>query len=78
MGKDAGNWRNPWIYFHISRSGRVPRTSADFTTESVIVHLERFTKGLIRNFDLAAISSKEGGYLLHSKEYYTVNEVPHR
>ena len=43
---------------------------------SVMVHLEKFEIGHIHDFDLAKISSKDGEHLLHTKAYYTVNEVP--
>jgi hypothetical protein len=43
---------------------------------SVMVHLEKFEVGHIHDFDLSAIAGKDGGHLLHTKAYYTVNEVP--
>ena len=44
---------------------------------SVMVHLEKIEEGHIHDFDLAPIRSKEGAPLLHTKAYYTVNEIPH-
>ena len=43
---------------------------------SVMVHLEKFEIGHIYDFDLATMASKDGERLLHTKAYYTVNEVP--
>lgn len=43
---------------------------------SVMVHLETIIEGHIHEFDLATMNSKEGDPLLHTKAYYTVNEIP--
>ena len=43
---------------------------------SVMVHLEKITEGHIHDFDLASMRSKDGERLLHTKAFYTVNEIP--
>lgn len=43
---------------------------------SVMVRLDKITEDHIHDFDLAKIASKDGEHLLHSKAYYTVNEIP--
>ncbi|MEO1835320.1 MAG: hypothetical protein ABGZ49_07470 [Akkermansiaceae bacterium] len=43
---------------------------------SVNVHLEKIIEGHIHDFDLTTMKSMEGGTLLHTKAYYTVNEIP--
>jgi hypothetical protein len=43
---------------------------------SVMLHLDSIKEGHIHDFDLATMTSKDGGKLLHTKAYYTVNEVP--
>ncbi len=43
---------------------------------SVMVHLDTIKAGHIHDFDLARMLSTDGGKLLHTKAYYTVNEVP--
>jgi len=43
---------------------------------SVNVHLEKIIEGHIHDFDLTTMKSNEGGSLLHTKAYYTVNEIP--
>lgn len=43
---------------------------------SVAVRLEKIMEDHIHDFDLAKITSKEGGHLVHNKAYYTVNEIP--
>lgn len=41
-----------------------------------MAHLEKFERGHSHDFDLTPIASKDGEHLLHTKAYYTVNEVP--
>lgn len=43
---------------------------------SVRITLDRVVEDHIHDFDLAGIRSVEGRRLLHSKAYYTVNEIP--
>ena len=43
---------------------------------SVMVHLDKTTEGHIHDFDLAGMVSRDGERLLHTKAYYTVNEIP--
>ena len=43
---------------------------------SVQLTLERFEKGHIHDFDLGGMKSRDGEPLLHTKAYYTVNEIP--
>jgi hypothetical protein len=43
---------------------------------SVLVHLEKHEESHIHDFDLAPMKSADGGSLLHTKAYYTVNEIP--
>ncbi len=43
---------------------------------SVKLSLEKITEDHIHDFDLSRITSQAGKSLLHSKAYYTVNEIP--
>ena len=43
---------------------------------SVRVYLKTIMEGHIHDFDLAPLTSNDGEKLLHSKAYYTVNEIP--
>jgi hypothetical protein len=43
---------------------------------SVMVHLDNIVEGHIHDFDLGTMKSKDGEPLLHTKAYYTVNEIP--
>ncbi len=43
---------------------------------SVMVHLEKIAEDHIHDFDLVKITSEDGRHLLHTKAYYTVNEIP--
>lgn len=43
---------------------------------SVMIHLDSLVKGHIHDFDLTPIIAKDGSHLLHTKAYYTVNEIP--
>lgn len=43
---------------------------------SVRITLEKIEEDHIHEFDLAGITSQEGGHLLHNRAYYTVNEIP--
>lgn len=64
-------------------SSEVDHTTAKVTAAnpaadgmSVRVTLESIVEGHIHDFDLAGMESKEGERLLHTKAYYTVNEIP--
>ena len=74
-------------YTHIYHAGygspEVDQTTARVTEAvpsedglSVRVRLEKIEEGHIHDFDLAGIRSKTGEPLLHTKAYYTVNEIP--
>ena len=41
-----------------------------------MVHLEKIVEDHIHDFNLSRIISRDGGHLVHSKAYYTVNEIP--
>lgn len=43
---------------------------------SVMVYLDKIVEGHIHDFDLGPMKSKDGKKLLHTKAYYTVNEIP--
>ncbi|MGJ8655484.1 MAG: hypothetical protein ACSHX6_03460 [Akkermansiaceae bacterium] len=43
---------------------------------SVRLTLDKIIEGHIHDFDFAPMKSKDGGNLLHTKAYYTVNEIP--
>jgi hypothetical protein len=45
---------------------------------SVRLVLEKIEKGHIHDFDFSRLRSKAGAPLLHSKAYYTVNEIPEK
>ena len=40
------------------------------------MYLEKIVEDHIHEFDLAPMRSSEGKPLVHSKAYYTVNEIP--
>ena len=74
-------------YTHIYDAGygspEVDQTTARVTKAipsedglSVYVHLDTIIEDHIHEFDLAGLRSKEGQALLHTKAYYTVNEIP--
>ncbi len=71
------------IYHASYGSPEVDQTTAHVTEAipsadgmSVLVRLEKFEIDHIHDFDLANMMSKDGERLLHTKAYYTVNEVP--
>ncbi|MFM7803674.1 MAG: hypothetical protein ACKPGK_04180, partial [Verrucomicrobiota bacterium] len=43
---------------------------------SAQITLDRVVEDHVHEFDLSGIRSKDGGRLVHSKAYYTVNEIP--
>jgi hypothetical protein len=43
---------------------------------SVHVQLDQITEDHIHDFDFAKIRAQDGKHLLHTKAYYTVNEIP--
>ncbi len=74
-------------YTHIYHAGygspEVDQTTAHVTKAipsedglSVLVHLETIREDHIHDFNLGAIRSQDGQRLVHSKAYYTVNEIP--
>jgi hypothetical protein len=40
------------------------------------VRLDNIVQDHIHEFDLAKMTSQDGGHLLHKMAYYTVNEIP--
>ncbi len=76
-------------YTHIYRGGygspEVDQTTLKVTKAvpsadgmSVMLHLDKIIEGHIHDFSLDAMKSKEGKSLLHTKAYYTVNEIPNK
>jgi hypothetical protein len=43
---------------------------------TVVLHLNKVTEDHIHDFDFSKITAPDGSRLLHSKAYYTVNEIP--
>jgi hypothetical protein len=43
---------------------------------SVVLELEKVVEDHVHEFTLEGLRSREGGRLVHSKAYYTVNEIP--
>lgn len=71
------------IYHGAYGSPEVDQTTAKVTKAepsadgmSVRIHLEKIIEDHIHDFDLTNIKSQEGNPLVHSKAYYTVNEIP--
>ena len=44
---------------------------------TVYVHLDKITEDHIHDFNLSKITGTDGQSLLHTRAYYTVNEIPH-
>jgi hypothetical protein len=42
----------------------------------VQLKIDGLMRGHVHDFDLASVRSAEGGKLVHSKAYYTLNEIP--
>lgn len=59
-------------------TARVLRAVPSADGLSVRLQLETIMEDHIHDFDLAKIVSPDGGRLVHSKAYYTVNEIPGR
>jgi hypothetical protein len=64
-------------------SPEVDQTTAEITEAipaadglSVMLRLKKITEDHIHDFDLSKIKSPDGQSLVHSKAYYTVNEIP--
>ena len=64
-------------------SPEVDQTTAEVTEAipaadglSVMLRLKKITEDHIHDFDLSKIKSPDGQPLVHSKAYYTVNEIP--
>ena len=71
------------IYHGAYGSPEVDQTTARVTEAvpsadgmSVYVHLEKIMEDHIHDFDLVKMTGAGGEHLLHSKAYYTVNEIP--
>jgi len=71
------------IYHGAYGSPEVDQTTARVTRAvpaadglSVMVYLESILEDHIHDFDLAKITAPDGQRLLHTKAYYTVNEIP--
>jgi len=57
-------------------TSKVTKASPSSDGMSVRVYLKTIMEGHIHDFDLAPLTSNDGEKLLHSKAYYTVNEIP--
>jgi len=57
-------------------TARVVRVDPSEDGLSVAVHLDRVVDDHVHEFDLDRVVSREGKRLLHTKAYYTVNEIP--
>ena len=57
-------------------TARVMRVEPAEDGLSVAVHLDRVVDDHVHEFDLGRVVSREGKRLLHTKAYYTVNEIP--
>ena len=55
---------------------KVTRAVAAKDGRSVLLTLEGMVEGHIHDFDFGPIKSSQGEALLHTKAYYTVNEIP--
>ncbi len=55
---------------------RVTRAEPAADGLSVRLHLDKIEQGHIHDFHLAPMKSREGAPLLHTRAYYTVNEIP--
>jgi len=55
---------------------RVTRAVPSADGLSVRIHLDRITEDHIHDFDLTQVIAQDGQRLLHTKAYYTVNEIP--
>lgn len=55
---------------------KVAKASVSEDGLSVTLKVDGMVKGHIHDFDFAKILAKDGGKLLHTKAYYTVNEIP--
>ena len=78
---------NITTYTHIFRGGygspEVDQTTRKVTKAepsadglSVMLQLDEIIEGHIHDFNLDSLKSKDGKPLLHTKAYYTVNEIP--
>lgn len=74
-------------YTHIYQQGygspevdqTTPRVvSAEVSEDGLQVHLkiDGLIQGHVHEFDLSRMQSAEGGHLVHTKAYYTLNEIP--
>ena len=50
----------------------------ELSSDGLVVELtlDRLVEGHVHEFDLPAMRSADGRSLVHSKAYYTVNEIP--
>jgi hypothetical protein len=55
---------------------RVVKAVPSVDGRSVTITLSQVMEDHIHDFDLAGLRSKEGRRLVHTKAYYTVNEIP--
>ncbi|MEM8735318.1 MAG: hypothetical protein AAGG44_13890, partial [Planctomycetota bacterium] len=74
-------------YTHIYRQGygspevdhttpSVSKVEIQPDSHSVLLHVDGRVQGHVHDFDFEAIRSLEGEALLHTKAYYTLNEIP--
>jgi hypothetical protein len=57
-------------------TARVVRAVAAADGLSVRLHLDQVIEDHVHEFDFGGVTSPEGRHLVHSKAYYTVNEIP--
>ncbi len=57
-------------------TARVVRAVPSDDGLTVVLHLDKITEDHIHDFDFSKITAPDGSHLLHSKAYYTVNEIP--
>jgi hypothetical protein len=74
-------------YTHIYQQGygspevdqTTPRVTESIVSDDglqVQLKIDGLMRGHVHDFDLASVRSAEGGKLVHSKAYYTLNEIP--
>ena len=60
----------------LSRLARFKQRQKD--EEGAERHADRLVQGHVHEFDLSGMRSADGRGLVHSKAYYTVNEIPRK
>jgi hypothetical protein len=54
----------------------VTKVVVDDEGRSALLTVDGLVQGHVHEFDMAALRSGDGEPLLHSKAYYTLNEIP--